>query len=231
MNLLHLITRLRSNVARKGPALTSGPVLPPGQVAIEKWPVFTAGATPKIDISTWKLALTGLVENSIELSHQEILSLPKKTVQANFHCVTGWSRLDNSWEGVGVRELVEQAKPRLEARYVLVHCYGGYTTNLPLGILLDHDTLLAFLHNGKELTPEHGWPLRLVIPKRYAWKSAKWVRELEFMDEEEPGFWEIRGHHNDGDPWKEERVLSSLSLSPSGLEVYPLTWFPSVNSG
>ena len=211
MNLINQIARLRNKAAKDGSAqnstLTDTPKkLPPGQVVIDKWPVFTAGATPKIDLSIWKLTLTGLVQNSAEFTYREFLALPTKTVDADFHCVTGWSRLDNRWEGVGVRELVELVKPKSDAKHVMVHCYGGYTTNLPLNILMDDDTLLAFRHNGEDLTPEHGWPLRLVVPKRYSWKSAKWVRELEFMDEEEPGFWEIRGYHNDGDPWNEERV-------------------------
>ncbi|MEE9198374.1 MAG: molybdopterin-dependent oxidoreductase, partial [Dehalococcoidia bacterium] len=168
--------------------------------------VLTAGVTPKIDLSTWTLRFTGLVEGPLELTHTQFLALPRKRVSADFHCVTGWSRLDNEWEGVGFRELMGRVRPKPEARYVMVLCYGGYTTNLPLEALLDDDTLLALRHNGEDLTPEHGWPLRLVVPKRYSWKSAKWVREFDFMDEDEPGFWEVRGYHNDGDPWREERL-------------------------
>ena len=200
---------LRPNVARSDGSHqsehTSPRMVPPGQVATQKWPVLTAGSTPRVDLSTCTLRFTGLVENPMVLTHQELLALPRKRMSAEFHCVTGWSRLDNEWEGVGFKELIGRVHPKPEARYVMALCHGGYTTNLTLEALLEEDTLLAFRHNGEDLTPEHGWPLRLLVPKRYSWKSAKWVRGFDFMEEDEPGFWEIRGYHNDGDPWKEER--------------------------
>ena len=203
------LASLRASAAKKrqGRLLPATAVeeVPPGQITVDKFPVLTAGSTPQVDLATWTLQFSGLVENALEFTHQEFLELPTKKITADFHCVTAWSRLRNVWEGVGFKDLMDDVGPKPEAKYVMVLCYGGYTTNLPLEVLLDPDTLLAFRHDGQDLTPEHGWPLRLVVPKRYGWKSAKWVREFEFMDEDEPGFWEIRGYHNDGDPWQEER--------------------------
>jgi DMSO/TMAO reductase YedYZ molybdopterin-dependent catalytic subunit len=151
------------------------------------------------------LRVSGLLEDPLSLTWEEFRSLPTLSLQADFHCVTHWSRLDNLWEGVSFRELATRVRPHAEARYVMVHCYDGFTTNLPLAVLLDQDVLLAYRHDGAELAPEHGWPLRLVVPKRYAWKSAKWVERLEFLAQDQPGFWEQRGYHNDADPWAEER--------------------------
>ncbi len=178
--------------------------IPPGQMVTVRFPVLHVGPVPPFDPQTWDFRAFGLVEE-VTLSYQEFMSLPKVKVVANFHCVTRWSRLDNEWEGVGFRELMRRIRPQPQPRYVMVHCDGGYTTNLPWEALLDEDVLLAYRHDGRDLTPEHGWPLRLVVPKRYAWKSAKWVRALEFMEEDRPGYWEERGYHNRGDPWKEER--------------------------
>ena len=177
--------------------------IPPGQMVTVRFPVLHVGPVPPFDPQTWNFRAFGLVEEEVTLSYQEFMDLPKVKVVADFHCVTRWSRLDNEWEGVSFRELMRRIRP--QAKYVLVHCHGGYTTNLPLEALLDEDVLLAYRHDGKDLSPEHGWPLRLVVPKRYAWKSAKWVRGLEFMEEDRPGYWEERGYHNRGDPWKEER--------------------------
>jgi DMSO/TMAO reductase YedYZ molybdopterin-dependent catalytic subunit len=179
--------------------------IPPGQSLTEKFPVLTYGPVPGFDPKTWDFKIFGLVEQPVRFSYQEFISLPKIKVMADFHCVTAWSRLDNEWEGVGIKEVMKHVKLKPEAKFVMAHCDGGYTTNLPLGALLDDDVLLAYKHDGQNMTPEHGWPLRLVVPKRYAWKSAKWVRGLEFMDRDRPGFWERYGYHNDGDPWKEER--------------------------
>jgi len=179
--------------------------LPPGQYLTEKFPVLTYGPVPDFDPKTWDFKIFGLVEQSVRFSYQEFMSLPKIKVVADFHCVTAWSRLDNEWEGVGIKEVMKGVKLKPEAKFVMAHCDGGYTTNLPLGAILDDDVLFAYKHDGKNLSPEHGWPLRLVVPKRYAWKSAKWVRGIEFMDRDRPGFWERYGYHNDGDPWKEER--------------------------
>ena len=184
------------------------PRIPPGQVVTNKFPVLHVGPIPPFDPQRWDLRVFGLVEEEVVFSYQEFMSLPQVEIVSDFHCVTRWSRLGNVWEGVSFRELMKHIKPRPEARYVMVHSDGGYTTNLPLPALLDDDVLFAYGHDGRDLTPEHGWPLRLVVPKRYAWKSAKWVRGLEFMEDDRPGYWEARGYHNDGDPWKEERYAN-----------------------
>ncbi|GIX05971.1 MAG: oxidoreductase [Candidatus Poribacteria bacterium] len=179
--------------------------LPPGQYLTRKFPVLTYGETPSFDPATWDFRLWGLVEEEVRWSYEEFMRLPTVEVVSDFHCVTRWSRLNNRWEGVSVREVMRHVRLRPEARYAMIHCDGGYTTNLALEVLLDDDVLLAYKHDGEWLTPEHGYPLRLVVPKRYAWKSAKWVRSIELMAENRPGFWEQHGYHMDGDPWKEER--------------------------
>jgi len=179
--------------------------VPPGQVVTAKFPVLTYGATPKFDSDTWAFQVLGVVEHDVTLNYDELRALPKTDVTADFHCVTQWSRLGNRWGGVAIKTIVDLAKPLPSATYVMAHCDGGYTTNLPIEILLDDDVLLAYEHDGADLQPEHGWPLRLIVPKRYAWKSAKWLRALEFMDSDRPGFWEMHGYHNDADPWSEER--------------------------
>jgi DMSO/TMAO reductase YedYZ molybdopterin-dependent catalytic subunit len=182
-----------------------GDRLPPNQKVVDDWPVLTYGATPRIDLEKWRLRLFGEVEEEKEFTWQEFLALPRVTVRSDVHCVTGWSKMDNEWEGVLGKELLKHVRLRPAAKSVMVHCYGGYTTNVLLDDLLRDDVLLAYRHNGQDLTPEHGWPLRLVVPHLYFWKSAKWVRGLEFLPEDRPGFWETYGYHIRGDPWKEER--------------------------
>ena len=184
--------------------------VPPGQYVTEKFPVLTFGPTPEIDLKTWRFRVFGLVEEEVTLDWDQLMSLDKTTVDAAFHCVTQWSRLENTWEGVASTEVTKLARPKPEARYVMAHCYGGYTTNLPLDVLLDDDVLLAYRHDGEPLSPEHGGPLRLVVPKRYGWKSAKWVNGLEFMARDAPGFWEARGYNMNADPSKEERFWGDL---------------------
>ena len=179
--------------------------VPPGQYVTEKFPVLTFGPTPVIDLDSWRFKAFGLVEEEVALDWQQFTSLPKVTVDAEFHCVTQWSRLDNTWEGVAFSELMKRIKPRPAASYVMAHCYGGYTTNLALNVLQDEDVLFAYRHDGAALEPEHGGPLRLVVPKRYGWKSAKWVNGLEFLADDAAGFWEARGYHMEGDPLKEQR--------------------------
>ena len=179
--------------------------VPPGQVLTEKFPVLTYGATPRFDPKTWTLRLFGEVEQPVQLSYQELMALPKTVETADFHCVTTWSHLDNHWEGAGIREIMQLVKLKPAARFVMAHCDGGYTTNLPLTALLDDDVLLAYRHDGKDLTPDHGWPLRLIVPKLYAWKSAKWLRGLEFIGHDKLGFWETHGYHAEADPWREQR--------------------------
>jgi DMSO/TMAO reductase YedYZ molybdopterin-dependent catalytic subunit len=181
--------------------------LPPGQSRTRKWPVLDAGGPPRLDLSTWRLRIGGLVAQPREWSWEEFQRLPRVRVFSDFHCVTRWSRLGNLWEGVAVRELVELAGGVLpEARYALVSGYDhGWTTNLPLTELLVEDALVALKHDGEPLSLEHGAPVRLIVPQLYAWKSAKWLRSIDLMNKDRPGFWERNGYHMHGDPWKEER--------------------------
>ena len=188
-----------------------GPHAPPGQFVTEKFPVLTFGPTPRIDLSTWQFRIFGLVEEEITLDWQEFNALPQTRLDAEFHCVTQWSKLQNVWEGILFTDLMKLVAPKPEAKYVMAHCYGGYTTNVALDVLNDDDVLFAHSHDGAPLDAEHGGPMRLVVPKRYGWKSAKWVNGIEFMAEDAPGFWEMRGYHMEGDPWKEERFWSTLT--------------------
>ena len=179
--------------------------VPPGQFVTEKFPVLTFGQIPIIDKSEWNIKLFGLVNNEICLKWNDIMSIKQISVEAEFHCVTQWSRLVNRWEGVHFKSIIDLLGVHNEAQYVMIHCYGGYTTNLPLDVLIEEDVMMAHRHDGIALSAEHGGPLRLVVPKRYAWKSAKWVSGVEFMCIAQPGFWEKLGYHNNGDPWKEQR--------------------------
>ncbi len=179
--------------------------VPPGQRLVKGWPVLHYGPIPKFDEEEWDLTVDGLVENPLTLSYAELKALPNVDVDADMHCVTGWTTLDNTWTGVSFRTLAEMAKPKPEAKYVMTHCDYGYTSNLSLEAMMDDDVLVAWAHGGEPLAPEHGFPLRLVVPKRYAWKSAKWLRGLEFADHNKRGFWEVRGYHIHADPWPEER--------------------------
>jgi DMSO/TMAO reductase YedYZ molybdopterin-dependent catalytic subunit len=179
--------------------------LPPGQVLTRKWPVLTNGATPHVDLQTWTFRCFGLVQEEASWTWEELLELPRVTVTSDVHCVTRWSRFDNRWEGVAVREILRRVSVRPEAVAVMAHAEQGYTTNISLTDLLDDDVLLAIQHDGLDLPAEHGGPCRLVVPKLYFWKSAKWIRALEFLDVNAPGFWEVNGYHLHADPWKEER--------------------------
>ncbi|MEE9590966.1 MAG: sulfite oxidase-like oxidoreductase [Thermodesulfobacteriota bacterium] len=178
--------------------------LPPGQRWVPNIPVLHHGDVPKIDLEKWRFTVSGLAK-PLELDWQGFIGLPRKKLITDWHCVTTWSVMDIEWEGVPFKEIVRLAKPKPKAGFVMVHCYGGYSTNLPLKALLADDVIFAIRLNGKDLMPEHGWPMRVVVPARYAWKSAKWVKGVEFMEIDRPGFWENRGYHNDGDPWEEER--------------------------
>jgi DMSO/TMAO reductase YedYZ molybdopterin-dependent catalytic subunit len=178
---------------------------PPGQVLTTKWPVLTYGRTPRFDPRKWSFRAFGLVEEETSFSWEELQALPRVEVACDIHCVTRWSRLDNRFEGVSVREIVRRVRPKPEAKYVMVHADPDYTTNLALADLVDDDVVLALRHDGQDLTPDHGGPLRLVVPKLYFWKSAKWVRGFEFLDVNPPGFWEVNGYHMHADPWAEER--------------------------
>lgn len=179
--------------------------VPPGQRVTEKFPVLHAGRVPKTNISKWRFSITGLVEKERELDFDEFMSLPQVEVLSDVHCVTGWSKLDNSWEGVSSSVIKDLVRIRPEAEFSIIHSVGGFTTNLTLDDFLQPDVLFAVKHNGEALTREHGFPVRLVVPKLYFWKSAKWVVGVEFVEKDRPGFWETRGYHNRGDPWKEER--------------------------
>src|SRR5437879_497096 len=181
--------------------------VPPGQSRTRKWPVLDASGAPEISLERWKLDIRGLVVRPVKWTWREFLQLPRVKVFADFHCVTRWSRLGNLWEGVATRELVRLAGgARAEARFVLVHGYDrGWTTNLPLDDFLAEDALVATHHDGEPISEEHGGPARLIVPRLYAWKSAKWVAGVELLAEDRPGFWEKNGYHMRGDPWVEER--------------------------
>ena len=182
-----------------------GDRLPPGQKLTDGWPVLHYGGIPKFDKATWKFQVAGLVEEELSLSYDELRELPNTTVHCDIHCVTHWSKFDNDFTGVKLTDLMERINLKPGAKFAMIHSYGGYTTNISLEELIDDDVLLAWAHNGKDLEPEHGWPLRLVVPKLYFWKSAKWVRGFRLLDEDEPGFWESNGYHMYGDPWQEQR--------------------------
>jgi DMSO/TMAO reductase YedYZ molybdopterin-dependent catalytic subunit len=179
--------------------------VPPGQKLTEKWPALHYGLVPKIDISKWEFRIFGLVEAERKLGYREFTALPQVKVFSDIHCVTGWSKLDNLWEGVASEQIRELVRILPEAKFAMVHSVGGFTTNLSLNDFFQPDVLFALKHNGEPLTKEHGYPLRLVVPRLYFWKSAKWVTGVEFMAEDKRGFWESEGYHNHGDPWKEER--------------------------
>lgn len=179
--------------------------LPPGQSATLKFPVLHYGPVPPFDPQTWTLRVFGLVNEEKVWTWDEFLKLPTKTVTCDIHCVTRWSKFDTVWEGVPFRYIAEVASVKPEAKFVIAHCEYGFTTNLPLEAMLDDDVLLAYKYDGQFLEPEHGFPLRTLVPKRYFWKSAKWLRAIEFTDRDRLGFWEQAGYHNDADPWKEQR--------------------------
>ena len=179
--------------------------LPPGQYLTEKWPVLHAGSIPNTDLATWTLSVSGEVENPVTLTWEEFDALPKSDNVQDIHCVTRWSRFDNEWHGVSFAEVLRHVAVKPEARFAVIHAEQGFTTNLPPGELAHDDVLFAWQHDGADLTPEHGWPLRLVVPRRYFWKSAKWVRAVELVAVDRPGFWEQNGYHNEADPWREER--------------------------
>ncbi len=179
--------------------------IPPGQYLTERFPVLTVGPNPAYDLATWDFQLYGEVEDELQLSWDELMALPQRDVVVDIHCVTRWSKLDTAWRGVLLRDLLEKARVRPAGKYVMAYSDGGYTTNLPLEVVMDDDVLLAHSYDGKPLEPDHGAPLRLLVPKRYFWKSAKFLRRIEVMSEDRMGFWELNGYHNDADPWKEQR--------------------------
>ena len=179
--------------------------LPPGQYLTEKWPVLHAGTVPQTDLATWDFKVFGEVEEPLALGYDELQALPQTEITTDIHCVTRWSRFDTSFKGVHWRELAKLVRPRPSAGFVLAHAEQGFTANVPLEALEDDNALIAWEADGRPLEAEHGWPLRLVVPSRYFWKSAKWLRGIELLSADQPGFWERYGYHNDADYWKEQR--------------------------
>jgi DMSO/TMAO reductase YedYZ molybdopterin-dependent catalytic subunit len=179
--------------------------VPPGQYLTERFPVLTVGPNPKYDLANWDLAIFGGVENRLRLSWDELMAMPQKEVKTDIHCVTRWSKLDTVWRGVAVTDLLDRAGVKPDVTHVMAYSDGGYTTNMPLEVITDDDVLVAHTFGGKPLEREHGAPLRLLVPKRYFWKSAKFLRKLELMPADRMGFWELNGYHNDADPWREQR--------------------------
>jgi DMSO/TMAO reductase YedYZ molybdopterin-dependent catalytic subunit len=179
--------------------------LPPGQSLTLKFPVLHYGPVPQIDLDTWTLRAFGLVEEEKTWTWKEFLKIPTTTLTCDIHCVTRWSKFDTTWEGVLFRDFVDLVGVRPEAQYVIAHCEYGFTANTPLEVMLGDDVLLAYKYDGQFLDPEHGFPLRTFVPKLYFWKSAKWVRAIEFTDTDRLGFWEQAGYHNKANPWKEQR--------------------------
>ncbi|WP_089722080.1 sulfite oxidase-like oxidoreductase [Candidatus Entotheonella palauensis] len=188
--------------------LTKKARVPAGQHVVAMFPVLHVGPVPPFDPATWAFNVFGLVQEEKVWTYEALTSgalFPISTVKADFHCVTSWSKLDNVWGGIRFVDLLEHIDVSPKAHYVMAHCEYGYTTNLPLADLKQPQTLLAWQHNGVDLDPDHGYPLRLVVPHLYGWKSAKWLRSLEFMATNEPGYWEQRGYHVYGDPWRQQR--------------------------
>jgi DMSO/TMAO reductase YedYZ molybdopterin-dependent catalytic subunit len=179
--------------------------LPPGQYLTEKWPVLHAGEVPHVDLATWTFRVFGEVEQEVTLDWGQFNALPRSSNVQDIHCVTRWSRFDTEFEGVHWRELAKLAKPLPAAPFVVAHAEHGFTSNVPLSFLEHENALLATHADGAPLEPEHGGPMRLVVPGKYFWKSAKWLREIEVSAVDRPGFWERYGYHNDADPWQEER--------------------------
>jgi DMSO/TMAO reductase YedYZ molybdopterin-dependent catalytic subunit len=190
---------------RKEREMSEAGRLPPHQSLTLKWPVLHYGSVPQFDPARWDFNIRGLVEQPQRLSWEQFQKLPRIQTQSDFHCVTRWSRFDNTWTGVSFREVMKLARPKPEVKFVLVHAEQGYTANVALADLDREDVLFATHHDGKPLSPDHGYPLRLIVPHLYAWKSVKWVRGLEFLDRDLPGFWEQNGYHMRGDPFKEQR--------------------------
>jgi DMSO/TMAO reductase YedYZ molybdopterin-dependent catalytic subunit len=179
--------------------------LPPGQRRVETWPVLDLGVQPDIPAARWRLAVDGLVEHPVEWDWATFRAQPEFRDVSDIHCVTAWSRFDNAWDGVSARHILDIVQPRPAARFVVFHGYDDYTTNLPLADFADDATLLAHSWQGRPLPREHGGPVRAIVPKLYFWKSAKWIRRIELIAADRAGFWEERGYHEHGDPWKEER--------------------------
>ena len=205
------LIRSKEEWAKEGRLLTGRPDfghvnrLPPGQKEVKNWPVLDLGVQPNVQLQNWRFQAGGLVENPIDWTWEEFLAQPQEEFVSDIHCVTQWSRFDNHWKGVSARHILGVVKPKPEAQHLVFHSYDGYTTNVKRSVFEEPNVLLAHSWEGKPISREHGGPLRVVIPDWYFWKSAKWVSRIEFVSEDKPGFWEVRGYHNEADPWKEER--------------------------
>jgi DMSO/TMAO reductase YedYZ molybdopterin-dependent catalytic subunit len=211
-----LIERMRAKLiesklrwAREGRLLTPSPPkrgrLPPGQRLVKNWPVLDLGVQPHVPLEIWKLTIDGAVEAPAAWDWDAFMAQPQRRFVSDIHCVTAWSRYDNHWEGVAAAHVLKTARPLPDARHVVLHSHDGYTTNVTLEVFSAPDVLIAHSWEGVSLDREHGGPARLVIPGSYFWKSAKWLRRIEFVAADRPGFWEERGYHNEGDPWKQQR--------------------------
>ena len=207
---MELLRRIGAAFGRRGVPQGMEERVPPGQYVTPKMPVMSASPTPRVRLAEWRLSLYGEVERETRLTWDDWLSLAEDGVAltADFHCVTQWSRLNVGWEGVPASEVLDLARPRETARFAMLHCADGYTANLDMAAMRAPDALFAHRQDGAPLAPEHGGPLRLVVPSRYGWKSAKWVTGVEFLREDSPGFWERLGYHMRGDPWREERFAA-----------------------
>ncbi|OFW66472.1 MAG: oxidoreductase [Actinobacteria bacterium RBG_16_68_21] len=179
--------------------------LPPGQYSTDRFPVLHAGAVPKVESATWEFTVNGLVDKTLRLGFDGFRSLPTKTITADIHCVTKWTKFDTTWEGVSTTALLEMVGPSPDATHVVVRAEQGFTANLPLEDFAREGNLFAWRYGGEELEVDHGWPLRLVVPHLYFWKSVKWARGFDLLDHDEPGFWERNGYHMYGDPFREQR--------------------------
>jgi DMSO/TMAO reductase YedYZ molybdopterin-dependent catalytic subunit len=205
------LTRSKEKWAREGRFLTGKTArpdeqrLPTGQHLTRDWPTLDLGLAPEIPLTRWRLDVYGAIENPVFWDFAQFTAQPQTQFTTDIHCVTTWSRYDNQWEGLATRDLLAECQPHDAARFVVLHSYDGYTTNLALEDFAAADALLAHSWSGKPLTVEHGGPVRLVVPHLYFWKSAKWLQAIEFLEEDKPGYWEVRGYHNRGDPWTEQR--------------------------
>lgn len=205
------LTAAKEKWAREGRGLTGAPPppgrprLPPGQRETFDFPVLDLGEAPNLSTRDWSLSVGGMVDCPLRWDWAAFMAQPQVEITADIHCVTTWSRYDNVWKGVAARRLLEMVKPRPQARFLLLRSYDGYTANLPLERFAAPDTLLAHSWQGEPLSREHGGPVRVVVPALYFWKSAKWLRHITFSDCDTPGYWELRGYHDEGDPWREER--------------------------
>jgi len=179
--------------------------LPPGQKEVKTWPVLDLGAQPDVSPERWRLRIGGLVDNPLHWTLAEFMALPQRDFLSDIHCVTQWSRYDNNWRGVSAKTLLDLVKPKPEAAHVIFTAYDGYTTNVKLPVFAEANVLLAHSWEGQPISREHGGPVRVIIPDWYLWKSAKWVTRIDIVAIDQPGFWETRGYHNQGDPWAEQR--------------------------